>query len=72
MAKIIATHRTNICYYRPEYISQLELSSQKCALMEENTRLSDLNYLLLSSPSFSDFLITLAINPLDAEVAQVP
>jgi hypothetical protein len=60
---------------RKEYISQLEgeiagkvnensdLRSQNRALMEENTRLSDLTRMLLSSPSFSGFLDTLTANP---------
>lgn len=58
-----------------EYISQLEgeiavkvnenmdLKSQNRALMEENTRLSDLTRMLLSSPAFSGFLDTLSSNP---------
>ena len=65
-----------------EYISQLEgeiavkvnentdLRSQNRALMEENTRLSDLTRMLLSSPSFSGFLDTLASNPAAAQAAQ--
>jgi hypothetical protein len=40
--------------------------------MEENTPLSDLNYMLLSSPLFPGYLDTLAINLVDAEAAQVP
>ncbi|KAM0179433.1 hypothetical protein ACHAPC_008023 [Botrytis cinerea] len=60
---------------RKEYISQLEgeiavkvnenmdLKSQNRALMEENTRLSDLTRMLLSSPAFSGFLDTLSSNP---------
>ncbi|KAI9737616.1 MAG: hypothetical protein M1818_005620 [Claussenomyces sp. TS43310] len=60
---------------RKEYIGQLEgeiavkvnensdLRSQNKALMEENTRLSDLTRMLLSSPSFSNFLDTLSANP---------
>ncbi|KUJ21705.1 uncharacterized protein LY89DRAFT_380751 [Mollisia scopiformis] len=67
---------------RKEYISQLEgeiatkvnenqdLRSQNRALMEENTRLSDLTRMLLSSPSFSGFLDTLASNPAAAQTAQ--
>ncbi|KAE9370280.1 hypothetical protein N431DRAFT_426664 [Stipitochalara longipes BDJ] len=67
---------------RKEYISQLEgeiatkvnenndLRSQNRALMEENTRLSDLTRMLLSSPSFSGFLDTLASNPQAAQTAQ--
>ena len=58
-----------------EYISQLEseiankvtengdLRAQNRALMEENKRLSDLTHMLLSSPSFSDFLDQLSTNP---------
>lgn len=38
--------------------------------MEENTRLSDLTRMLLSSPSFSGFLDTLATNPAAAQTAQ--
>jgi len=60
---------------RKEYIGQLEgeiavkvnensdLRAQNRALMEENTRLSDLTRMLLSSPSFSGFLDTLSQNP---------
>jgi hypothetical protein len=67
---------------RKEYISQLEgeiatkvnenndLRSQNRALLEENTRLSDLTRMLLSSPSFSGFLDTLASNPQAAQTAQ--
>lgn len=67
---------------RKEYISQLEgeiavkvnensdLRSANRALMEENTRLSDLTRMLLSSPSFSGFLDTLATNPAAAQTAQ--
>jgi bZIP-type transcription factor MBZ1 len=39
-------------------------------LLEENTRLSDLTRMLLSSPSFSGFLDTLASNPQAAQTAQ--
>jgi len=58
-----------------EYISQLEgeiagkvnenhdLRIQNKALLEENTRLSDLTRMLLSSSAFSSFLDTLASNP---------
>jgi hypothetical protein len=65
-----------------EYISQLEgeiagkvnenqdLRSQNRALLEENTRLSDLTRMLLSSPSFSGFLDTLSQNPAAAQSAQ--
>lgn len=67
---------------RKEYISQLEgeiavkvnenqdLRSQNRALMDENTRLSDLTRMLLSSPSFSGFLDTLSQNPAAAQTAQ--
>lgn len=67
---------------RKEYIGQLEgeiavkvnensdLRSQNRALMEENTRLSDLTRMLLSSPSFSGFLDTLSSNPAAAQTAQ--
>jgi hypothetical protein len=67
---------------RKEYISQLEgeiatkvnensdLRAQNRALMEENTRLSDLTRMLLSSPSFSGFLDTLASNPAAIQTAQ--
>ena len=60
---------------RKEYISQLEseiatkvnengdLRAQNRALMDENKRLSDLTRMLLSSPSFSNFLDTLSANP---------
>jgi hypothetical protein len=47
-----------------------DLRSQNRALMEENTRLSDLTRMLLSSPSFSGFLDTLATNPAAAQTAQ--
>jgi hypothetical protein len=47
-----------------------DLRSQNRALMEENTRLSDLTRMLLSSPSFSGFLDTLASNPQAAQTAQ--
>lgn len=40
-----------------------DLRNQNRALMEENTRLTDLTRMLLSSPSFSSFLDTLAQNP---------
>jgi hypothetical protein len=67
---------------RKEYISQLEgeiavkvnensdLRAQNRALLDENTRLSDLTRMLLSSPSFSGFLDTLASNPAAAQTAQ--
>ncbi|KAI1340057.1 hypothetical protein F5Y15DRAFT_62787 [Xylariaceae sp. FL0016] len=60
---------------RKEYIGQLEseiaskvsengdLRAQNRALMEENRRLSDLTRMLLSSPSFSNFLDHLSSNP---------
>lgn len=60
---------------RKEYISQLEseiankvtengdLRAQNRALMDENKRLSDLTRMLLSSPSFSNFLEHLSQNP---------
>ncbi|KAI9863328.1 MAG: hypothetical protein M1813_003770 [Trichoglossum hirsutum] len=64
---------------RKEYIGQLEaevatktneandLTMQNRALMEENTRLSDLTRMLLSSPSFSNFLDALSpVNGLPA------
>ncbi|KAH7153105.1 hypothetical protein EDB81DRAFT_790569 [Dactylonectria macrodidyma] len=60
---------------RKEYITQLEaeiankvnengdLRTQNRALMDENKRLSDLTRMLLSSPSFSNFLDHLSSNP---------
>ncbi|KAI0602476.1 hypothetical protein F4775DRAFT_581746 [Biscogniauxia sp. FL1348] len=60
---------------RKEYITQLEteiankvtengeLRAQNRALAEENRRLSDLTRMLLSSPSFSNFLDHLSTNP---------
>ncbi|KAI3395762.1 hypothetical protein diail_893 [Diaporthe ilicicola] len=60
---------------RKEYITQLEseiagkvtengdLRAQNRALLDENKRLSDLTRMLLSSPSFSDFLERLSTNP---------
>ncbi|PSS13284.1 hypothetical protein M430DRAFT_52448 [Amorphotheca resinae ATCC 22711] len=69
---------------RKEYIGQLEgeiaakvtenndLRSQNRALMEENTRLTDLTRMLLSSPSFSGFLDTLAQNPAAQQQQQQP
>ncbi|KAI1501843.1 hypothetical protein F5X99DRAFT_186809 [Biscogniauxia marginata] len=60
---------------RKEYITQLEseiankvtengdLRAQNRALAEENRRLSDLTRMLLSSPSFSNFLDHLSANP---------
>ncbi|ATY62428.1 bZIP transcription factor [Cordyceps militaris] len=67
---------------RKEYISQLEnerdhkddevvtLRQSNRALMEENKRLSDLTRMLLSSPSFSNFLDHLSTN--SAAIPQVP
>ncbi|KPM43343.1 hypothetical protein AK830_g3219 [Neonectria ditissima] len=67
---------------RKEYITQLEaeiankvnengdLRTQNRALMEENKRLSDLTRMLLSSPSFSNFLDNLSSNP--AAMNQAP
>lgn len=61
-----------------EYITQLEaeiagkvtengdLRAQNRALIDENKRLSDLTRMLLSSPSFSDFLERLSTNPTPA------
>jgi hypothetical protein len=76
---------------RKEYIGQLEgeiankvnensdLRAQNRALLEENTRLSDLTRMLLSSPAFSGFLETLTPNaaaapqqPAPAPVEQAP
>ncbi|KAF7864423.1 hypothetical protein EAF04_006557 [Stromatinia cepivora] len=69
---------------RKEYISQLEgeiavkvnenmdLKSQNRALMEENTRLSDLTRMLLSSPAFSGFLDTLSSNPATQQAPPPP
>ncbi|KAG6360705.1 hypothetical protein INS49_011770 [Diaporthe citri] len=63
---------------RKEYITQLEseiagkvtengdLRAQNRALIDENKRLSDLTRMLLSSPSFSDFLERLSTNPAPA------
>ena len=67
---------------RKEYIGQLEaeitqkvnengdLRAQNRALVEENKRLSDLTRMLLSSPSFSDFLDRLSSNA--AQMIQPP
>ncbi|TGO46379.1 hypothetical protein BOTNAR_0592g00060 [Botryotinia narcissicola] len=41
----------------------MDLKSQNRALLEENTRLSDLTRMLLSSPAFSGFLDSLSSNP---------
>lgn len=68
---------------RKEYITQLEqerdnkdeeltrLRVNNRALLEENKRLSDLTRMLLSSPSFSNFLDHLSTNPTSAPVAPV-
>ncbi|PHH89278.1 hypothetical protein CDD83_6364 [Cordyceps sp. RAO-2017] len=69
---------------RKEYISQLEaeiankvnengdLRAQNRALSDENKRLTDLTRMLLSSPSFSNFLDHLSTNPSAApQTAQV-
>ncbi|CEJ81659.1 hypothetical protein VHEMI01778 [[Torrubiella] hemipterigena] len=68
---------------RKEYITQLEqerdnkdeeltrLRVNNRALLEENKRLSDLTRMLLSSPSFSNFLDHLSTNPASAPVAPV-
>ncbi|PHH75287.1 hypothetical protein CDD82_4512 [Ophiocordyceps australis] len=68
---------------RKEYISQLEaeiatkvtengaLRSQNRALLEENKRLNDFSRMLLSSPSFSNFLDHLSTNPATAAPSQV-
>lgn len=67
---------------RKEYITQLEserdhkddevttLRQSNRALMEENKRLTDLTRMLLSSPSFSNFLDHLSTN--SATIPQVP
>ncbi|KAI8634239.1 hypothetical protein F5Y19DRAFT_412556 [Xylariaceae sp. FL1651] len=67
---------------RKEYIGQLEseiatkvtensdLRAQNRALMDENRRLSDLTRMLLSSPSFSNFLDHLSANPAVVPQAQ--
>lgn len=67
---------------RKEYITQLEaeiankvnengdLRAHNRALVEENKRLSDLTRMLLSSPSFSDFLDRLSSNPHQLPSAQ--
>ncbi|KAK1772793.1 putative bzip transcription factor protein [Phialemonium atrogriseum] len=67
---------------RKEYITQLEaeislkvsentdLRSHNRALVDENKRLSDLTRMLLSSPSFSDFLDRLSSNPQQVPQAQ--
>jgi hypothetical protein len=69
---------------RKEYITQLEseiankvtengdLRAQNRALIEENKRLSDLTRMLLSSPSFSDFLDQLSVNPQQLPPAPQP
>ncbi|KAK3990465.1 hypothetical protein QBC44DRAFT_64139 [Cladorrhinum sp. PSN332] len=67
---------------RKEYITQLEaeiankvtengdLRAQNRALVDENKRLTDLTRMLLSSPSFSDFLNQLSANPQTAPQSQ--
>ncbi|KAF4988898.1 hypothetical protein FGRMN_9479 [Fusarium graminum] len=67
---------------RKEYITQLEaeiankvsengdLRTQNRALLDENKRLTDLTRMLLSSPSFSNFLDDMSSNP--AAVQQTP
>ncbi|KAK2938308.1 hypothetical protein FoTM2_001526 [Fusarium oxysporum f. sp. vasinfectum] len=67
---------------RKEYITQLEteiankvsengdLRAQNRALVDENKRLTDLTRMLLSSPSFSNFLDNLSSNP--TAVQQTP
>jgi len=67
---------------RKEYITQLEaeiankvtengtLRAENRALADENKRLSDLTRMLLSSPSFSDFLDRLSSNPNAQQVPQ--
>jgi hypothetical protein len=69
---------------RKEYITQLEaeiankvnengdLRAENRALVEENKRLSDLTRMLLSSPSFSDFLDRLSSNSTQNPVPQPP
>ncbi|KAM0352651.1 hypothetical protein HYE67_009541 [Fusarium culmorum] len=64
---------------RKEYITQLEteiankvsengdLRTQNRALLDENKRLTDLTRMLLSSPSFSNFLDNLSSNPAAAQ-----
>jgi hypothetical protein len=64
---------------RKEYITQLEteiankvsengdLRAQNRALVDENKRLTDLTRMLLSSPSFSNFLDNLSNNPAAAQ-----
>ncbi|KAM0559364.1 hypothetical protein ACHAPJ_004388 [Fusarium lateritium] len=64
---------------RKEYITQLEaeiankvsengdLRAQNRALLDENKRLTDLTRMLLSSPSFSNFLDNLSSNPAAAQ-----
>lgn len=69
---------------RKEYITQLEqerdnkddeltrLRVNNRALLEENKRLSDLTRMLLSSPSFSNFLDHLSTNPTAVPTAPAP
>ncbi|KAF4123763.1 hypothetical protein GMORB2_6464 [Geosmithia morbida] len=66
---------------RKEYITQLEaeiagkvnengdLRAQNRALLDENKRLTDLTRMLLSSPSFSNFLDDLSSNPAAASAS---
>jgi bZIP-type transcription factor MBZ1 len=69
---------------RKEYITQLEsevagkvnensdLRAQNRSLMEENKRLSDLTRMLLSSPSFSNFLDNLSASAMTAPQPEAP
>ncbi|KAL1963896.1 hypothetical protein VTN77DRAFT_7702 [Rasamsonia byssochlamydoides] len=69
---------------RKEYISQLEnevaskttenteLRLQNRALLEENTRLTELTRMLLSSPHFSSFLNDLTVNGLPPQLQTPP
>ncbi|KAI0136844.1 bZIP transcription factor [Xylariales sp. AK1849] len=69
---------------RKEYITQLEaeiaskvtengdIRAQNRALVEENKRLSDLTRMLLSSPSFSNFLDHLSSGPAGAQQQPAP
>lgn len=47
-----------------------DLKAHNRALMDENRRLTDLSRMLLSSPSFSDFLDRLSTNPTPAAPAE--
>lgn len=49
-----------------------DLRSQNRALIDENTRLTDLTRMLLSSPSFSGFLDALSQNPAAAQQVAPP